>query len=69
MVSCPGRGAASFTLLRRAGTDEGRQVVCTMWTPDQQRIVKDAALHPGNAGYDPITPPRRRGDIRRPRRA
>src|SRR6266581_7307136 len=22
--------------------------ICEVWTPDQQRIVKDAALHPGN---------------------
>jgi hypothetical protein len=49
MVSCPGRGAALFTLLRRAGTHEDRELHLR-WTPDQQRTVKDAALHPGNAG-------------------
>ena len=34
LVSCPGRGAAFFTLLRRAGTHNG----CA-WTPDQQRTA------------------------------
>jgi len=36
-VSFPGRGAASFTMHRRAGTQ-----VCGAepWTPDQQRTAK-----------------------------
>ena len=33
-VSCPGRGAAFFTLLRRAGTHGG-----ACWIPDQQRTT------------------------------
>src|SRR6476646_297451 len=44
-MPCPGRGAAFFTMHRRAGTQH------TVWTPDQQRIVKTAALHPGNAAH------------------
>jgi hypothetical protein len=36
--SCPGRGAAYFTLLRRAGTYSG-----TRWTPDQQRTAARCA--------------------------
>ncbi len=39
-VSCPGRGAAFFTMHRRAGTqgDAGAQ-----WTPDQQRTASRCA--------------------------
>jgi hypothetical protein len=37
---CPGRGAASFTLLRRAGT---HTFVVEAWTPDQQRITSCCA--------------------------
>jgi hypothetical protein len=36
--SCPGRGAAYFTLLRRAGTYSG-----TRWTPDPQRTAARCA--------------------------
>ena len=44
-VSCPGRGAAFFTLLRRAGTYK----FALPWTPDQQRTTpqeRRAAQHP-----------------------
>jgi len=36
-MSCPGRGAAFFTLLRRAGTHSG---AFEAWTPDQPRITR-----------------------------
>src|ERR1700727_3832454 len=45
---CPGRGAAFFTMHRRAGT----HVHPKRWTPDQQRTTpqaRRAAQHPGNA--------------------
>src|SRR3981189_1042734 len=35
-VSCPGRGAACFTLLRRAGTHRYERYA---WAPDQQRTA------------------------------
>jgi hypothetical protein len=48
-ASCPGRGAAHFALLRRAGT-HGCDVYT--WAPDQQRTTpqeRRVAQHPGNA--------------------
>jgi hypothetical protein len=39
-VSCPGRGAAFFTLLRRAGTPRGTG---PSWTPDLQRTASRCA--------------------------
>src|SRR5258708_5637769 len=39
MCSCPGRGAAFFTLHRRAGT----QGDPSRWTPDQQRTASRCA--------------------------
>jgi hypothetical protein len=36
MGSCPGRGAAFFTLLRRAGT---HSLIVQPWAPDQQRTA------------------------------
>jgi hypothetical protein len=35
MDSCPGRGGAFFTLLRRAGT----RMKTPLWAPDQQRTA------------------------------
>jgi hypothetical protein len=37
MGSCPGRGAAFFTLLRRAGTHQA--FIVQPWAPDQQRTA------------------------------
>src|SRR6267378_3243783 len=45
-ITCPGRGAAFFTVRRRAGTH-----VEDAWAPDQQRTTpqaRRAAQHPGN---------------------
>jgi len=35
----PDAGAASFTLLRRAGTQLAHEPPVTMWAPDQQRTT------------------------------
>src|SRR6202163_1953099 len=43
-TSCPGRGAAFFTLLRRAGTDESAGLM------DPGSAAHRYALRPGNAG-------------------
>src|SRR6202051_505835 len=48
-MSCPGRGAASFTLLRRAGT---HTITVSTWTPVQLRIANGAAQRPGNVRRD-----------------
>src|SRR5712692_7588150 len=47
--SCPGRGAALFALLRRAGT----HIDAARWTPAQQRTAARCAADPGNA----VAPP------------
>ncbi len=46
-ASCPGRGAASFTMHRRAGP---HTFIVQPWAPDQQRttpLLRRAAQHPG----------------------
>src|SRR5713226_6519072 len=48
-LSCPGRAAALFALLRRAGT----HIDAARWTPAQQRTAARCAADPGNA----VAPP------------
>jgi len=53
--TCPGRGAASFTLRRRAGTPSEFHLLDS-WTPDQQRIASRCAASGARSHGSAISP-------------
>src|SRR6267378_4245723 len=55
-ATCPGRGAALFALLRRAGTHSGAK---NAWTPDQQRTASRCAASGARQALVTSNPPPR----------